>query len=92
MRVRRKELEDLLEEDEICVSISAFPLLGTPDFTSPPTLPDPQNSFTRSLFWPSEATFLGHPRFARSGLFLLMGLMCSKDVWQPNFFVMRNQI
>merc|ERR1711971_1487870 len=25
MRVRRRELEDLLEEDEVCVSISAFP-------------------------------------------------------------------
>ena len=32
---------------------------------SPLYLPDPQNSFTRSLFWPSEATYLGHPRFAR---------------------------
>lgn len=65
MRTRRQELEALLEEDEVCFSISSFPRLGCPDFTSPPFLPDPRNSFSRSLFWPSEATFLGHPRFAR---------------------------
>lgn len=65
MRTRRRELEQLLEEGEICVSTSAFPRLGCPGFTSPEVSPDPDNSFTRSLFWPSEATFLGHPRFAR---------------------------
>jgi len=65
MRIRRQEVEALLEEGEVCVSISAFPRLGCPDFTSPTKQPDPHNSFTRSLFWPSEATYLGHPRFAR---------------------------
>merc|ERR1711936_474800 len=49
----------------ICVSTSAFPRLGCPGFTDPDFLPEPETSFTRSLFWPSEATFLGHPRFAR---------------------------
>ena len=47
MRARRQELEQLLEEDEHCFSISSFPRLGCPDFTSPPTLPDPVHSFTR---------------------------------------------
>jgi len=65
MKTRRQELENLLEENEYCFSISSFPRLGCFDFTSPQYLPDPQNSFTRSLFWPSEATYLGHPRFAR---------------------------
>jgi len=65
MRTRRRELEALLEEGEICVSISSFPRLGCFGFTSPQTYPDPAKSFTRSLFWPSEATYLGHPRFAR---------------------------
>jgi len=65
MRLRRRELETLLLEGEICVSTSSFPRLGCPGFTFPETFPDPENSFTRSLFWPSEATFLGHPRFAR---------------------------
>jgi len=49
MRLRRRELEDLLEEDEVCVSISAFPRLGCPGFTVPETKPDPENSFTRLL-------------------------------------------
>jgi len=65
MRIRRKELEDLLEDDEICISTSSFPRLGCPGFTSPEYLPEPDTSFTRSLFWPSQATFLAHPRFAR---------------------------
>ena len=65
MRARRHQLEALLEKDEVCFSISSFPRLGCPDFTSPPYQPDPVNSFSKSLFWPSEATFLGHPRFAR---------------------------
>ena len=65
MRTRRRELELLLDKDEICVSTSSFPRLGCLGFTEPEFLPDPANSFTRSLFWPSEATFLGHPRFAR---------------------------
>ena len=67
MRVRRNELEALLEKDEICVSLSTYPRLGCPDFTFPPTYPDPHNpdNFTKSIFWPSKATFLGHPRFSR---------------------------
>ena len=65
MKKRRNEVEVLLEKDEILVSLSTFPRLGCPGFTDPPTFPDPLNSFTRSLFWPSEATYLGHPRFAR---------------------------
>jgi len=67
MRLRRQELENLLDKDEICVSISTFPRLGCPDFTDPSTSPDPENpdNFSKSLFWPSKATFLGHPRFSR---------------------------
>jgi len=64
MRNRRQEVEQLLEKDEICVTTS-FPRLGCPGFTSPEFSPDPVNSFTRSLFWPSEATYGGHPRFAK---------------------------
>jgi len=65
MKKRRNELQVLLHEDELCISISSFPRLGCPGFTSPPTFPDPEHSFTRSLFWPSDVTFMGHPRFAR---------------------------
>eukprot|EP00088_Acartia_fossae_P005017 TRINITY_DN12194_c0_g1_i2.p1 TRINITY_DN12194_c0_g1~~TRINITY_DN12194_c0_g1_i2.p1 ORF type:complete len:647 (-),score=161.02 TRINITY_DN12194_c0_g1_i2:122-2062(-) len=67
MRMRRQALEKLLKDDEICISLSAFPRLGCPDFTDPATEADPENpdNFSKSLFWPSEATFLGHPRFSR---------------------------
>ena len=37
--------------------------LGCESFTIPDTSPEPETSFTRSLFWPSEATYQGHPRF-----------------------------
>jgi len=63
MKARRDELEALLAEDELAVSMTVFPRLGCPSFTFPSATPDPVNSFTKSLFWPNEATFQGHPRF-----------------------------
>ena len=94
MRTRRQELERLLDQDEFCFSISSFPRLGCPDFTSPPHQPDPRASFTRSLFWPSEATYLGHPRFARlsenirkrRGEKVAMNIPIFKDVNTPSPF------
>ena len=97
MRVRRNELEALLEKDEICVSLSTYPRLGCPDFTFPPTHPDPQNpdNFTKSLFWPSKATFMGHPRFSRlsanirerRGEKVAINVPIFKDVNTPNPFI-----
>jgi len=97
MRLRRRELETLLEEDEICVSISTFPRLGCPDFTVPYTEPDPSNpdNFSKSLFWPSKATFLGHPRFARlsanirerRGEKVAINMPIFKDVNTPDPFI-----
>ena len=43
--------------------ISKFLNIYIQGFTYPEALPDPESSFTRSLFWPNEATFHGHPRF-----------------------------
>lgn len=77
MRQRRAEVQSLLAEDEIIVSMSIFPRfaprcksplklsrlsygkcrLGCNPFTFPAASPEPKTSFTRSLFWPSEATF-----------------------------------
>jgi glutamate--cysteine ligase catalytic subunit len=67
MRQRRLEVHPLLEQDEILVATSAFPMLGTPDFTWPPTRPEPHSErcFTKSLFWPSNTVYLGHPRYSR---------------------------
>lgn len=63
MRRRRQEVQALLGPDEKIFSMSCCPRLGCPNFTFPQYEPDPQNSFSRSLFWPNEATFQGHPRF-----------------------------
>ena len=43
--------------------ISKFLNIYIQGFTYPEASPDPESSFTRSLFWPNEATFHGHPRF-----------------------------
>jgi len=97
MRLRRKELENLLQEDEIAVSLSTYPRLGCPDFTVPPFSPHPNSpdSFTKSLFWPNEATFLGHPRFSRlsanirerRGEKVAINIPVFKDVNTPDPFV-----
>ncbi|XP_024943932.1 glutamate--cysteine ligase catalytic subunit isoform X2 [Cephus cinctus] len=39
------------------------PTLGVLDFTDPPTKPTPNSGATRSLFFPDEAIYQGHPRF-----------------------------
>ena len=63
MKFRRDEATNLLRQDEKLFSMSIFPMLGCPDFTVPAAKPDPVQSFTKSLFWPNEGTFPGHPRF-----------------------------
>lgn len=65
MRYRRKEVMELLPPDEIVMSITNFPRLGTPSFTYPEfaTNPDDVNGAARSLYFPDEAIFPGHPRF-----------------------------
>lgn len=63
MRNRRKEVTELLNPDETIMSITSFPRLGCEDFTYPPTKPTPDKGATRSLFFPDEAIYPGHPRF-----------------------------
>lgn len=63
MALRRKQVQSILRKDEIVLSMSIFPTLGVNPFTTPETWPDPETSFTRSQFWPSEGTYQGHPRF-----------------------------
>lgn len=65
MRYRRQELMELLKPGEAVMSITNFPRLGAPRFTHPeykPT-PDDENCAARSLYFPDEAIFPGHPRF-----------------------------
>ncbi|VDM74010.1 unnamed protein product, partial [Strongylus vulgaris] len=63
MVVRRKEVQKMLKKGETVLSIS-FPALGSPDFTSPSMKPTPREEGPgRSIFWPEDAVFCGHPRF-----------------------------
>ncbi|ELU13874.1 hypothetical protein CAPTEDRAFT_24669, partial [Capitella teleta] len=63
MRLRREEVQKLLGEGEVALSLTMFPRLGCPPFTEPPAFPTPNEGAARSLFFPDEATFGGHPRF-----------------------------
>ncbi|XP_043287771.1 glutamate--cysteine ligase catalytic subunit [Venturia canescens] len=63
MRYRRQEAVKELRDGEVLLSLTSFPRLGAPDFTDPPVKPTPQAGASRSLFFPDEAIFLGHPRF-----------------------------
>jgi len=37
--------------------------VGAPDFTDPPSQPTPDTGASRSLFFPDDAIYPGHPRF-----------------------------
>lgn len=63
MKQRRDEVIALLQENERIFSITSFPRLGCPDFCTPHAKPDPENSASRSLFFPDAAIYPAHPRF-----------------------------
>lgn len=65
MRYRREEVTELLDKDESVMSITNFPRLGCPEFTHPVFNPNPEDptSSAKSLYFPDEAIFPGHPRF-----------------------------
>lgn len=65
MKYRREEVTALLKPNERVMSITNFPRLGSPLFTAPEYLPTPEKelSAARSLYFPDEAIYPGHPRF-----------------------------
>ncbi|XP_045529684.1 glutamate--cysteine ligase catalytic subunit isoform X2 [Pieris brassicae] len=63
MKFRRAEASTLLKDGEVIMSITNFPRLGCPGFTSPPYTPTPNSGVSLSRFFPDEAIFPGHPRF-----------------------------
>lgn len=65
MRYRREEVTELLDKDECVMSITNFPRLGCKEFTHPIYNPNPEDaeSSAKSLYFPDEAIFPGHPRF-----------------------------
>lgn len=62
MNLRREQIQELLDQDEFIVTCTTFPLLGCYDFTWPNSSRN-QNS---SIFFPDDAIFQGHPRYAIS--------------------------
>ena len=64
MRLRRRQVQELLGEDENILSLTNFPLLGAPNFTFPQHETTPGQGVTTSLFFPDQAIYPGHPRFA----------------------------
>nr|XP_003706896.1 PREDICTED: glutamate--cysteine ligase catalytic subunit isoform X1 [Megachile rotundata] len=63
MKYRRQEASKLLRPNEVLMSLTNFPRTGAPDFTDPPTKPTPDSGASKSLFFPDEAIYPGHPRF-----------------------------
>ncbi|RZF37755.1 hypothetical protein LSTR_LSTR011975 [Laodelphax striatellus] len=63
MRMRRQEATHVLQGNEVLFSLTAFPRLGCPNFSSPSYKPTPSSGASCSLFIPDETIFPGHPRF-----------------------------
>ena len=65
MRFRRQEVTELLGTDECIFSLTSFPRLGCPDFSSPAYKPNPEDETgaARSDYFPDEAIFPSHPRY-----------------------------
>ncbi|PSN53525.1 Glutamate--cysteine ligase [Blattella germanica] len=95
MKYRREEVTRLLEPGEAVLSLTSFPRLGCPDFTDPKTVPSPEDGASRSLFFPDDAIFPGHPRFKtltrnirqRRGSKVAINLPIFKDKKTPSPFV-----
>lgn len=66
MKYRRQEISELLHNDEIAMTLTAFPRLGTANFTWPIYKPKPQNEdgISGSMYIPDELISLDYPRFA----------------------------
>ncbi|GMT13059.1 hypothetical protein PFISCL1PPCAC_4356, partial [Pristionchus fissidentatus] len=64
MMERRAEVQKLLKKDESILSIS-LPSIGTRDFTLPlhKTTPHDPTSAGKSIFFPDDVIFGGHPRY-----------------------------
>lgn len=63
MKLRRKEIEQALGPNEKPLSLTVYPRLGVGSFTEPETKTTPQDGASKSLFFPDQTIFQGHPRF-----------------------------
>ncbi|KAL3206995.1 hypothetical protein MRX96_052738 [Rhipicephalus microplus] len=95
MKARRDEASAYLQQGEQVLCVTTFPRLGCPGFTHPVYQPHPKDSNMRSLFFPDEATFPGHPRFRtlvrnireRRGKKVVINVPIFKDKNTPSPFV-----
>ena len=61
---RHQQLLDVLKgTPTIPLGITVFPRLGCPGFTEPQHEPHPQGGASRSLFFPNDVVWRGHPRY-----------------------------
>ncbi|CAI8000015.1 Glutamate--cysteine ligase catalytic subunit [Geodia barretti] len=96
MTVRRKQLQEALKgTTTVPLCITAFPRIGCPSFTLPAYPLSPLPPASRSLFFPDEAVWSGHPRFItltrnireRRGEKVAMNVPIFKDTNTPSPFV-----
>ncbi|KAI1289280.1 Glutamate--cysteine ligase catalytic subunit [Halotydeus destructor] len=66
MNLRRQQVESLLSPDEVLLTLTTYPRLGCPDFTSPACDVDPSDA-SGSLFIPSGAIYTKHRRYISGG-------------------------
>ncbi|XP_066601096.1 glutamate--cysteine ligase isoform X3 [Prorops nasuta] len=94
MHNRRQEASKLLLPGETLMSLTNFPRMGALDFTDPPAKPSPDSGASRSLFFPDDAIYSGHPRFKtltrnirqRRGEKVAINIPVYKDKNVPNPF------
>ncbi|KAI6242247.1 Glutamate--cysteine ligase [Aphelenchoides fujianensis] len=96
MILRRAEAVNLLRSDESLLSVS-FPSLGARDFTAPEAkcTPDDPDGAGRSIFFPDDAIYSGHPRFrnlvrnirGRRGRKVIINVPIFRDANTPQPFV-----
>ena len=63
MSLRRKEIQQALGANEVPLSLTVFPRLGVGSFSDPETKTTPDTGASKSIFFPDEIIFQGHPRF-----------------------------
>ncbi|CAG2180837.1 unnamed protein product, partial [Oppiella nova] len=67
MKLRRREMYELLDEDEALICMTNYPRLGNEDISVPFCRADPLNSTTGSIFASDGLTYTGHPRYIKTG-------------------------
>lgn len=97
MKLRRQQvLGQLSGEGETCLSITVFPRLGCPDFSTPPYTPNPHDEgVSKSVFLPDEIIHNSHPRFRtltknirkRKGEKVAINVPIFKDTNTPSPFI-----